>query len=122
MFRGRPDAKKLAADVARYFASYSLHQSHGMGIGRDDMRGRGLKLNITDLEKDPQLQDAVLSVHHAAIHTLGGAAVKLVENHLGKTFAKLQQTMQVQVPMIQPGPMPGLGVAAPILTGPPTQT
>ncbi|MDP9299067.1 MAG: hypothetical protein M3P11_12955 [Actinomycetota bacterium] len=120
MFRGAPDGKKKAADIARYFASYSLHQSHGMGIGRDDARGRGV--NITDLEKDAALQDAVLSVHHATMHTLSGAAVKLVENHIGKMFAKLQQVMQVQVPVLQPGPMPGPGVAPqPTLAAPPRQ-
>lgn len=104
MLKNDPDAKKKAADIARYFASYSLHQSHGMGIARDDAQNRGV--NVTNLESDQALQDAVLSVHHAAMHTLGGAAVKLVENHLGKTFAKLQQMMQVQVPVIQPGPTP----------------
>jgi hypothetical protein len=96
MFGGDADAKRKAADVARYFAFYSLHQSHGMGISRDDGRAGGV--NVGNLESDQSLQDAVLSVHHAAMHTLGGPAVKLIQNHMGKTFAKLQQTMQMQVP------------------------
>jgi hypothetical protein len=119
MLRGQPDARKKAADIARYFGAYSLHQSHGMGISREDARSRGV--NVGDLETDPSLQDAVLSVHHAAMHTLGGAAVKLVENHLGKTFAKLQQLMQVQVPVIQPGPMPIPGGMQPVAGAPPRQ-
>lgn len=39
MLKGQPDAKRKAADIARYFGAYSLHQSHGMGISRDDARG-----------------------------------------------------------------------------------
>lgn len=106
MLKGDPDAKRKAAGIARYFASYKQHQSHGMGIDRD--QARAVDVNVSDLENDPALQDAVLSVHHAAMHTLGGAAVKLVENHLGKAFVKVQQVMQVQVPMMQaPGQGPG---------------
>lgn len=40
----------------------------------------------------------MLSVHHAAIHTLNGPAFKIVENHLGKGFFKIQQAMQFQMP------------------------
>jgi hypothetical protein len=36
------------------------------------------------------------------MHTLSGPSVKLIENHLGKAFVKVQQAMQVQVPMMQP--------------------
>lgn len=104
MLSSQPDAKKKAADIARYFSSYRLHQSHGMGISRDEARNRGVV--VTNLEADQNLQDAVLSVHHAAMHTLLGPAVKLIENHNGKTFAKLQQVMQMPVPLLLPGPVP----------------
>jgi ATP-dependent protease ClpP protease subunit len=118
MLAGDPDAKRKAAAIARYFASYKKHQSHGMGIDRDQARAVGV--NVADLEADPKLQDAVLSVHHAAMHTLSSTgAVKIVENHLGKAFVKSQQTMQVQVPMIAPVPGgPGAPGASPPVPAP----
>jgi len=52
-----------------------------------------------DLEDDQALQDAVLSVHHATMHTLSGPAVKIVENHLNRAYVKMQQ--QFAVPQVQ---------------------
>jgi len=99
----RDEADKKAKDIAAFFASYELHQSHGMAIDREQAREQGL--NVTDLEADQDLQDAVLSVHHATMHTLSAtAAIKIVENHMGKAFVQQQQLMQVQVPLVQPGP------------------
>ena len=58
---------------------------------------------VRDLEKDQTLQDLVLSVHHATMHTFAGTgAVKIVENHLGRAFVKVAQVIQVQVPAIKP--------------------
>jgi hypothetical protein len=38
------------------------------------------------------------------MHTLQGPAIKIVENQLGRTYAKLAPQMVVQMPMAQPGP------------------
>lgn len=47
---------------------------------------------MTDLEDDQLSQDLFLSVFHAVTHTFNGtAAVKVIENNLGKAFMKLQQ-------------------------------
>ena len=35
-------------------------------------------------------------------HSLTTELFELIENHLGKAFVKVQQAMQVQVPMMQP--------------------
>jgi membrane-bound ClpP family serine protease len=96
MFSGDADAAKKAERVASYFANYEEHRSHSLGISRDQARSRGLR--VTNLERNLALQDAVLSVHHATMHTLQGPAVKIVENHLGRTFAKVAQQMIVQAP------------------------
>ena len=46
------------------------------------------------LEEDQQLQDLVLSVFHASTHTFNGtAAVKIIENHIGKAFIKLRPVL-----------------------------
>lgn len=50
------------------------------GIDRDAAKAQGLV--IEDLEDDEALQEAVLSVHHAIMHTMGMSLVaKIVENH-----------------------------------------
>jgi hypothetical protein len=51
---------------------------------------------------DDVLQDAVLSVFHATAITFNGPATKIIENHLGSKWAKVQQTLVLQAP-VQPG-------------------
>jgi hypothetical protein len=112
MFGGYPDAADKAEKVAGYFANYEIHQSHSLGIDRDQARAQGVRIN--DLEAEPALQDAVLSVHHATMHTL--PAVKTVENHAGRAFVKIAQQLVVQMPMMGPpvGPLPpGLPIGIP---------
>jgi hypothetical protein len=96
MLKNERDPNAKARQIATYFADYSIHRSHALGIDRETARA-GLK--IDNLEDDPSLQDAVLSVHHAAMHTFAGPAGKLVENHLGRAFVKIAQ--QVAIPALQ---------------------
>lgn len=96
-----PSRTSKAARIAEYFANYERHKSHGMGIGREAARGKGVV--IKDLESDQDLQDAVLSVHHATMHTFQGAAVKIIENHRGVAWVKISQMTTFQLP-IQLGP------------------
>ena len=76
--------------------------------------GWAFPVRVEDLEADQRLQDAVLSVHHAAFHTFSGPAVKIIENHLGRGFFKLEQIqaqgLQVQLPVVAPrgGGQPGV--------------
>lgn len=103
MFSGHEDPARDAEDVASWFADYYTHQSHGLGIDRDAARDQGVV--IDDLEDDQTLQDLVLSVFHATMHTFGGPAAKIVENNLGRAFVKIQQ--QIAVPaMVGPSPQP----------------
>lgn len=118
MFRRCRNRKQLARKIAGYFADHRRHQSHALGITREAAREQGLV--IVDLEADEDLQDAVLSVHHAAMHTLQGPAVKIVENHEGRGYFKLAQAMQVQVPVMAPQqPQPPLQPPIQPLVAPP---
>jgi hypothetical protein len=100
-----------AARIAKYFADYARHQSHGMGIGRDEAERIGV--TVKELETDQRLQDAVLSVHHAVAHTFTGtAAVKIIENHHGRAFIKIAQAQTISLP-IQLAPVPQPAVAPP---------
>jgi hypothetical protein len=107
MFGGAPDAPKKAEELAGYFANYEIHQSHSLGIDREQARSHGAR--IEDLEQNQALQDAVLSVHHATMHTLQGPAAKIVENHLGRAYVKITQQVVFQIPTSPPaftGPPP----------------
>jgi hypothetical protein len=105
MFSGRDDPRADAERAAAFFADHGRHQSHALGLDREQAREVGI--TVDDLEGNAELQDAVLSVHHAALHTLNSACVKLAENHLGRGVFKLQAQATVQLPVgLPPGQAP----------------
>lgn len=54
-------------------------------MGRDQAREVGLI--VSDLEANEQVQDTVLSIHHATMHTFSATAVaKIIENHRGRAW------------------------------------
>jgi hypothetical protein len=107
MFADLADPAAAAEQAAAFFADYGQHHSHALGIDRDQARGVGVV--VDDLENDSDLQNAVLSVHHATLHTMAGPCVKMTENHLGKGIFRMQQAPAVQLP----GQMPPAGVITP---------
>lgn len=79
MLSGDEDAAHCAAE---WFADDQEHMSHNRPISRDEARRQ--RIVITNLEDDPLLQEAALSLHHATMHSLTGTPmVKIIENHLG---------------------------------------
>jgi ATP-dependent protease ClpP protease subunit len=98
MFSGDPDAEAKAAKIVDALSDADAHKSHGRHIPLAKCREIGLK--VTALEDDPELQDLVLTVHHCFMFaTMNSPAIKIVENHLGSTFAKQQMQIQMQYPM-----------------------
>lgn len=92
-----------AEAVAEWLSNDHVHLSHSRAITRDQLRSNGLK--VVDLEADQALQDAVLSVHHAAMHTLSAtSACKIIENHLGRAY--IQHAHQIVVGGPQGGGVP----------------
>lgn len=113
MFKDETEGAAAAEVAAGFFADHGRHQSHALGISREQAREVGIV--IDDLEDDERLQDALLSVHHAAVHTLGGPCAKLVENHLGRGVFHIQAQTTVQIPVqLPPGTPP-----APVPASPP---
>lgn len=95
MFKGVPNGKRKAGQIASWLAKHKNSKSHGRHLSRDELKAKGLV--IENLEDDQQLQELVLSVFHATTHTfMGTQAVKIIENHLGRAFVK-SQLSQVQV-------------------------
>jgi hypothetical protein len=106
MFAGQEDPATRAEAAANWFADFTGFGSHSRRVSRDDARTQGI--NIIDLEADDALQDAILSVHHAVQHTFGmTGATKIIENHNGRAFIQVAQTIVVGPnPLQQPQQTP----------------
>ena len=85
MFKDADDRAKKANKVVQ---ALTRHQDgHEKHYHLDECQKMGLKIEI--LEKNQNLQDAVLSVHHAFMHTLMNTpTMKIIENHMGAGMAK----------------------------------
>ena len=71
--------------AAKFLSDVELHSSHSAGISLDVARQQGL--NIKDLTEDKELEDAVLSVYHAATIVFQKTDTqKLIVNHKGKSY------------------------------------
>ncbi|GJM28759.1 MAG: serine protease [Cyclobacteriaceae bacterium] len=89
MFRGDPDKNDKVSKILSELASHALTLSHDRHLPIDILKDK-LGLKIIALEDDPELQDKVLSVHHACIISLTQTpAYKLIENQDGKAFIQL---------------------------------
>lgn len=87
MFAGDTKALSKANKIVRELSSQDNNRDHGRHIHAERCSEIGLK--IFALEGDPDLQDLVLTVHHACVHTLNAANVaKLIENNLGATYLR----------------------------------
>ena len=94
MFDGEPDAAKKADAIVRELGDHAVTLSHARHLPIERCREIGLK--AAALEDDQDLQERVLSVHHACMLTLTAtSAFKLIENQNGIAFIKLAQTMVV---------------------------
>ena len=95
------DDTAKAEDVAAWFADFSHFQSHNRAVTIDDAIGQGL--NVTRLEDDQELQDLVLSVHHAVRHTFNDTGTtKLIENHHGRAYLEIAKPLLVEELQGQP--------------------
>jgi hypothetical protein len=97
MLKDDPGKDQKAEAVLKELSDHALTKSHARHLSAAKCRIIGL--NIENLEDDQKLQEAVLSVHHACIHTLSAtAAFKITENHQGVAFIQISQPVLVQGP------------------------
>ncbi len=81
------DKKSAVKKVMQTFSDHKKQKSHSRHISKETCESLGL--NIFTLESDQELQDAVLSVHHAFMHTFSYTdAVKIIENHNGIAYVE----------------------------------
>jgi ATP-dependent protease ClpP protease subunit len=110
MFAGQEDAQAKAAAVVEALGDHEEQRSHARHISLKKARAIGLDVLELEAEENQELQDAVLSVHHATLQTIiSTPAVKLVENHLG-VAVQMMVTVQSQ-------PQPGVPVPPPSAPG-----
>jgi ATP-dependent protease ClpP protease subunit len=85
MFKNEGNRDELAQKVVSSLGSHSYTKTHARHISPDFAQELGIK--IVRLEDDNDLQEAVLSVHHACIYTLSDTnAKKIIENHNGISY------------------------------------
>lgn len=95
MFSDSEDADKKASHVVQALNNHHDTKSHSRHIHVKEAKGMGLI--IEDLEDDEVLQDLVLTVHHAYMHTLStSSAIKIIENHNGKAII---ENIAIPLPM-----------------------
>jgi len=72
-------------NIIKTFASHTKQKSHARHISKKECEEVGL--SISDLESNQDLQDAVLTTHHAFMHTFSNTlCVKIIENHNGVAY------------------------------------
>lgn len=82
-----------AKKILKEFSDHKMNKSHSRHISREKCREIGL--SILDMESDNELQDLILTTHHAFMHTFTNSlSVKIVENHLGIAYIENVQVMQ----------------------------
>jgi len=88
MFREDTDVDTKINRIIQELGSHALTKSHARHLSASKCEDIGLK--IEHLENDHALQEAVLAVHYACIHTLTSTpAAKIIENHNGKAYINI---------------------------------
>lgn len=81
------DDKKVK-QIMKTFSDHKKQKSHARHISKKECEAVGL--NISSLEDNQNLQDAVLSTHHVFMHTFSHTpAVKIIENHNGVAYVEM---------------------------------
>lgn len=90
MLKDDPKKTEKIDSIIRELGDHALTKSHSRHIS--NVKCKEIGLIIEDMEVDPALQDAILSVHHACIHTLTSTpAYKIIENQKGQAFIRIAQ-------------------------------
>lgn len=94
------DDEACANTILELFSSHSETKMHARHIGKDKCKQAGLK--IIDIEDDQKLQDLLLTVHHAFMHTFSASsAIKIIENQDGNAFIE-NIPMNLNIPQQPP--------------------
>ena len=94
MFNAQAQHAATAQAIVDFLGDHSATAAHARHIPMSKCEEIGLK--IVKLEDDKKLQDLVLTVHHAYMHTFSmSSACKIVENHTGVATVHMSGIQQV---------------------------
>ena len=80
-----PEDEEIIKKICQNLNEHNKSKNHGRHFDYQFCKDIGLK--IEEMENNPPLQDAILSMHHAYMLTLNGtAAVKIIESQNDKAF------------------------------------
>jgi enoyl-CoA hydratase/carnithine racemase len=95
MFKNDPKGAAKIDSIVAELGDHALTKSHARHLSAARCKSIGLKVKM--MEDNQDLQDAILSVHHACIHTLASTgAFKIIENQKGVAFIQAMQAVMVQ--------------------------
>ena len=79
--------------ILEVFANHSMQKSHARHISVSECKEAGLE--IIEMEIDNDLQDLILTTHHAFMHSFANStAIKIVENQLGTAYVEVMSMPQ----------------------------
>lgn len=91
MFCGDPEAEEKARAIVRGLSDTNETFNHARHIPVSTLES--LDMNVKRLEDDDKLQDLVLTVHHAFMHTFSMTpCLKIIENHKGVMMGRIGKT------------------------------
>jgi len=98
MFSGDSDAETKASKIIAELGSHDVTKSHARHYSLKRIKDLGIKVKVLEeLDKEKNLQDAVLSVHHICIQTLAETqAFKIIENQNGVAFIQGASQILIQ--------------------------
>ncbi len=106
MLSGLPTEERAATvkRISERLTDLNHNKSHDRHIHCEECSEIGLEIESLENPKEKMLQDKVLTVHHCFMHTLANtSAFKIIEDHRGKSFIKMQQNaaggLQIQFPI-----------------------
>ena len=87
MFESQKSPDKKIDRILKELGDHALTKSHARHLSSERCQEMGLR--VEKLEDDDELQDAVLSLHHACMLTFAAtAAFKIIDNHKGNRLHK----------------------------------
>ena len=99
MFSDLPEGERIdrAAKIVKELSESGSNKGHDNHIHYQECKDMGLNVKLLEDSGDKQLQDLVLTVHHCYMNTLSNTgAFKIIENHTGRRFVKIEQQIMVE--------------------------
>lgn len=108
MLEGHDNPPGEAAQILNVLADHAHSKTHARHLSIETCQSIGL--HVEALEDDPKLQDLVLTIHHAFMHTFARShAIKIIENHLGVATVLMEGIPPIGQPFMlgaMPNPLP----------------